>query len=201
MGFYPSLLILCASILSTGCTVVAGTYGNSIDAQATLRSAKEKNANAVSVGKFKHSGVSDNYSTGCRGGEIRPQQTFSNYIRAALVDELRLAGLYEQTSPINVVADISKLDVSTGSDASWTIVVIFSIGEATHTSTVSHSFTSSIDGAAVCENAGQAFPTAVQKIVSQFFLSKEFNDAIFAGKDATKTEPKKTSPKQPPRSR
>lgn len=204
MGLYPSFLILCASLLSTGCTVVAGRYTNSVDSQVTLRNAKEKNAKAVSVGDFRHSGVtnSDNQSIGCRGTDIRPQQTFSHYIRAAVVDELRLAGLYEQTSPIKVVADVSKLDVGTGSEASWTIVVKFSIGEATYTSTVDHLFTSSFDGAAACQNAGQAFPAAVQKLVSQFFLSKEFTDAVSAGNDdPKKTVPKKPEPKSPPRSR
>jgi hypothetical protein len=170
----------------SGCSMAVARYSPSTDAQIALRDAKEKSAASVSVGDFQISGISltNNSRVSCRSALIVPpadKKTFTNYIRSALIDELRISRLYDENSKVVVSGNLSQLQVSSSGTSSWKLTVVFSVGDVdkvSFTSNVDHEYVSSFDANSACQSAIQAFPVAVQRLISDFVQSKEFLDAI-----------------------
>lgn len=193
MASFSSLLVAATFLIaipSMGCSAAAANYSVSADSQVALRNAKEKGAGTFSVAQATHSGIADvtDRKVGCRAlsvGAPADKKTFSNYLRMALVDELRIAGLHSEDSPTAIQVDIIKLEVDSTGDSFWKISAVFSFGKdrsSQYTSSVEHPFTSAYGAEGACQNAAQAFPAAIQKLLSQFFLSKEFSENASANK-------------------
>lgn len=188
--FYRKLApISLVAFLSVGCSAAAANYSVSADSQVVLRNAKEKGAGSFGVGTVTHSGFPDvtDRRVSCRAlsvGAPADRRTFSNYIRTALTDELRIAGMHSESTPTPIQVDVTKLELDSTGDSFWKISATFTIGAggASYTSSVEHPFTSAFGAESACQNAAQAFPAAVQKLLNQFFLSKEFTYAASANK-------------------
>ena len=179
-----AMLAVSSLFLSAGCSGTVANYSVSAESQVVLRNIKEKNAAMVGVGNVAYKGVlnSTNRTVSCRLISVAvpsDRQTFPNYIRVALIDELRVAGVYDDKNYSTIQVNIAQIELVSVGVFVWKIKADFSIGvdkPIVYTSIVEYPFTSAFDAGTACNNAAQAFPAAVQKLIGQFFQSKEFSE-------------------------
>jgi hypothetical protein len=108
-----------------GCTHVADRYSMSSDNVAAIRSL---DGGTFKVGSFVASpGVAGN-SIQCAGVSIAPPDgiSFSEYVRSALIAELKMANAYSPTAPTTIVGSIDSLEVDASAfplTGQWRIVL------------------------------------------------------------------------------
>jgi hypothetical protein len=119
----------------------------------------------------------------CRGaGPVMPpdEKTFEQYVQAALVDDLRMAGVYSDKSKVAVSAKMSMLDFSSTSGA-WTLAARVSAGtEAPYLIEHKGTYKSSFMGDNACQLTAQAFMPSVQDFLRKVISSPEFEKAFSA---------------------
>lgn len=161
-------------LIMAGCsTYAASRYSISTDNVMALRAFTSK---PINVGAFTSSKPGQNEIM-CRGvGPIKTPdgEPFSEYIRKALVDELKIANAFSDSSPVTLTGHLDSIDFSSAS-GSWIIVVTVrsSNGKAV-TVTENYSFTTSFYGETACNQTAQAFMPAVQDLVGKIVKSNEF---------------------------
>ncbi|MEH6343864.1 MAG: hypothetical protein V7785_02165 [Bermanella sp.] len=175
------------SIYLAGCsTYMVNSYGVSVD---NVESMKTHPGTSLSVNSFKSlkPGVS---SIQCRGaGPVATpdKSTFEAYINKALISELKLAGIYSETSPISIDGYFEKLDFdSTIGSGKW----IFSVNVSSDTGsayTLSSIYPFSTNWVAdkACQQVAQAFVPAVQNLIKDIISHPQF--AIMADKSSSNT--------------
>jgi len=165
------------SILSlTGCSSFStGRYSVATENVMTLRDAKIK---ALNVGNFT-STISGQNELSCRG--IYPIKTadgvpFSEFVRRALIDELRMAGVYSALSTSAITGNINHLDFSsTAGNMNLAITVKMSNGSSVSVSD-NYNFPTGIwDDENACGQAALAFVPTVQNVIGKLIRSHEFN--------------------------
>ena len=100
--------------LVCGCsTYSASRYSISTDNVVALRSL---NGTTVNIGAFTAS-IPGQTEIMCRGvGPIKTPdgETFADYVRKALLDELRIANAYSSSAPITIKGNLDAIDFSSG---------------------------------------------------------------------------------------
>ncbi len=138
------------------------------------------NGKTINVGAFT-STVPGKNEIMCRGvGPIKTPdgEPFSNFIRKALLDELKIANIYSASAPVTLTGNLDAIDFSSQS-GNWNInlTVNSSNGKSIVTSEV-YSFTSSFVGDTACNQTAQALMPAVQNLVGKVIASPEFSSLI-----------------------
>ena len=104
------LVLLAVLAAGTGCsTFDVGRYGVSVENNAAL---KKLGGQKVSVGKFTAAEPGKN-EIPCRAvGPIKTpdRRSFEDYIRQALIDELTVAELFAESSPVSLTGNLNKID-------------------------------------------------------------------------------------------
>ena len=96
-----------ATLLFTGCGIKTSEYNVSADNVSALRDHKELK---LDVGNFTASNASEN-SVMCRLPETvsTPKgEPFSEYIKEALLSELKMAGVYDKNSDLKISGNVNK---------------------------------------------------------------------------------------------
>lgn len=167
------IALLSAAILSGCAAFHSNRYAVSVSNIHAIKVAKGK---AVNVGAFDsfEPGIS---TLNCRGaGSIKTDdsQPFSEYIKKALVDELKMAEVYSVSGPVTITGRVNSLDFSSTS-ANWNLSVTFSSNTGQSiTINHNHGFRTSYNGDAACMQTAQAFGSAVQDLIGKFVRSDEF---------------------------
>jgi hypothetical protein len=126
------------------------------------------------------------FAATCRGGiTIDPpiNMTFQGYLQAALADELKIAGLYNEISPRIVLSgNLEKLEFSSTKNLTkgeWNIglQISSSNGRSTYASE-RYEFESGFGGTTACRRSAEAFLPAVQSLISKLVRSREFRALI-----------------------
>lgn len=173
-------IALTSLVLATmsGCsTYSVNRYAISVD---NVTSLKEVIDSSISVGNFNAVGGSKT-SIMCRGvGPIKTPdgQTFENFIRKALIDELKMAGSYTNEAPVTITGRLDSIDFSSAS-GNWKIAMTLASSNGKSISVVeNYSFTSSFYGETACNQTAQALMPAVQNLIGKIVHNKGFSDLV-----------------------
>jgi hypothetical protein len=185
------ILQVCAGVallMTTGCAHVVMTAPQStMENQQVLRGA---NAAPVNVGTFARAesvSVSDDQSISIRGAnsvESSVDGSFTQYLRASLVAELKAAGLYDEKSQIAVTGMLrrSELDaaIGTGSGLLEARFVVTRGGAAKYDKilAVDAKWESSFVGAVAIPAAANNYQGLYRKLVGKLLEDPEFKAAI-----------------------
>ncbi len=166
-------LIALATCL-TGCsTYSTARYASSVDNVVALRSLDGK---VVNVGTFTSTdpGIKEIM---CRGvGPIKTPdgEPFAQFVRKALLDELKLANAFSESAPVTLTGNLDAIDFSSNS-GNWdlSLTVVSSNGKSM-TVTERYPYTTSFYGETACNQTAQALMPAVQNLVGKIVRSANF---------------------------
>lgn len=169
------LLVLSSiAMLASGCsTYSASRYSISTDNIVALRSL---NGKTVNIGAFSAS-TPRQTEIMCRGvGPIKTPdgEPFSEFVRKALLDELRIANTYSSSAPVTITGNLDAIDFSSSS-GSWNLALtVRSSNGKSMSASENYGYTSSLYGETACNQTAQAFVPAVQNLIGKVVRSPEF---------------------------
>jgi hypothetical protein len=182
-----NLALASALLALSGCqTYSVGRYTVSSDNVQMLRALQQKYPQgALKVGAFKHK---DKYGRQgiplkevmCRGaGPIKPpdNQGYEQFLQKALADELKMAGVYAESSPIGITASLETLDFSS-TDGTWTLSAQVAAGQQPFPVEMVSKYDTSFMGDNACAQTAQAFVPAAQDFVRKLISSPQFERAF-----------------------
>lgn len=168
------LVAAALTILSTGCsTYAANRYAINTDNVVAMRAL---NGKLVNVGSFsaKEPGLKEIM---CRSvGPIKTPdgEPFSEFVRKALLDEIKIANIYSSNAPITLTGSLDTVDFSSASGG-WNLALTVKSSNGKSLSvSENYQFTSSLYGETACNQTAQAFMPAVQNLVGKVVRSQEF---------------------------
>jgi hypothetical protein len=156
-----------------GCdSFTAAPYGISADNDIALKSV---GAGAhVAVGNFV---MTAKYDPNCRlAGPIQLPNglTAEAYIQKAFSDELKIAGLYDESAKNRLTGSITQLEFGSASGG-WDMAMTLTSTNGKSASAKEHyDFHSSFTAASACHDVADAFQPAVQGLIQQVILSPDF---------------------------
>tara|TARA_R110000868_G_C10621602_1_gene742348 strand:+ start:117 stop:659 length:543 start_codon:yes stop_codon:yes gene_type:complete len=168
------------STLATGCSTYSSSrYSINTDNVVALRDLKGKKIN---VGSFTAT-KSGTKQIMCRGvGPIKTPdgETFSEFVKKGLVDELKVAGLYSVNAPVTLTGNLDKVDFSSAS-GNWSLALtIHSSNGKSFSVAEKYAFTSSFYGETACNQTAQALMPAVQDLLGKVVRSSKFSPLLRA---------------------
>jgi len=171
-------ILVIVAVLSTGCSYNIPKYGVSVDNVNNLKSIKTK----INVGEFTAKEAGKNSIT-CRGagGVGTPDKTpFDQYIKNALISELKLAGKFNENSKITISGHLDEVDFNSNiGTANW----IFKLNATSSNSksivvNTIYEYEGSFVADKACSEVAQAFIPAVQKLINDLVSHRDFNSFI-----------------------
>lgn len=132
--------------------------------------------NSISVGPFvSPSGPVTEIACRAVGPIKTPDgEPFSEFVRKALISELKIAGAYSDDAPVKITGVLDSIDFSSVS-GSWNLGL--TLTSSTHKTVVvneTYPFTSSFYGETACNQTAQALMPAVQDLISKAIADPEF---------------------------
>ena len=169
--------VLIAAFVSGCSTYSAARYSVSTDNVVSLRSL---NGKVLNVGPFTAATPGQREITCGAVGPIKTPdgEPFSEYVRKALLDELRIANAYSPTSAVTLTGNLDSIDFSSIS-GNWnlSLTVKSSNGKSMSVSE-SFAYPTSFWGEIACNNTAQALMPAVQDLVGKVVRSQEFSSLV-----------------------
>lgn len=165
--------MLASVVLLSGCAYNASPYGASVK---NVDSIKQLNIKPVSVTKFESfkPGLA---SITCRAaGPVTVSPSFESYIEKAFIDELKLAGVYDPSSPLVISGRLEEVDFSSGiTDGKWQFTLVVSNARKESFSAKSiYGFSGSFVADKACQEVAQALGPAVQKLIEDVIRDPKF---------------------------
>lgn len=173
------LIVLVALLALGGCsTYSASRYSISADNVVALRALDGKE---MQVGEFtssiKGKNGTDLTEIMCRGvGPIKTPdgESFAQYIKKALIDEMKIAEVYSASAPITLSGNLDTVDFSS-SGGYWQVGLTLRSSNGKSVSIDErYPYQSSFYGETACNQTAQAFMPAVQNLVGKAVRSPEF---------------------------
>lgn len=178
----PLLIILSFAAMSTlqGCAHVADRYSPSADG---VEAARRYQGTPINVGTFKTAqGVAaTEVSCAAAGIVLADGVSFADYIRSALVADLKMAGAYSAASPITITGKIERLEVDVSvlsMMGEWQITL--TVSGPTHSFAVSENYQFQAQSMTMtrCDGSARRFNSAVQNLVAKVLASPEFMSMV-----------------------
>lgn len=172
------IILLIAIILLSGCsTYSASRYSMSADNVVALRTHDGK---TINVGPFSSTkGVHSEIMCRAVGPIKTPDgESFSEYIRKALIDELRIANVFSPAAPVTLTGNLDQIDFDSNMGY-WNLeLTVKSSNAKVMTVTENYSYTTSFFGETACNQTAQALMPAVQNLVGKIVRSPDFLSLI-----------------------
>lgn len=164
-----------ATLLFTGCGIKTSEYNVSADNVSTLRDYKELK---LDVGNFTATNAGES-SVMCRLAETisTPQgEPFSEYIKEALLSELKMAGVYDKNSDLKISGNVNKVyGSSMFGNAYWEInVTVTSTTGKSITVNTKRDYPSSYLATTACNNMGTSFSPTIKQLIGEIINHKDF---------------------------
>jgi hypothetical protein len=162
--------------------------------QVTKYSVSVQNAEAfralgavkLSVAPFTGEGQAAATEISCRAvGPIKTPlgETYAAYVQQALVDELKVAGIFAEDAKVQIQGNLAKVDLSSHGSARWMLTLVVTIGnEPSFTLERNYGFESSFLGEKACALTSQAFMPAVQDLMNALAKDPVFAKLVAQGK-------------------
>ncbi|MBI3561576.1 MAG: hypothetical protein HY080_07675 [Gammaproteobacteria bacterium] len=168
-----SLAVVILAALISGCAYNASPYGASI---RNVESIKSANIKPVAVAPFKSSKPGLDSITCRAAGPVIVKPNFETYIEKALIDELKLAGVYNQNSELVLTGNLENVDFSSGmTDGKWIFSLIVSNNKnQSFTANSTYEFSGSFIADKACQEVAQAFGPAIQKLIEDVVQNPKF---------------------------
>ncbi len=182
MGIKKTILIVgavsLAALLSTGCTYNISQYGASVDNVSKIKSINKK----INVSDFTSSTPGES-SIVCRGaGPVTTpgKIAFEKYIKEAFISELKLAGKYDEKSPITISGHLENIDFNSNIGTADWVMTLKATSSNSKSVTVSskYEFEGSFVADKACAEVAQAFVPAVQQLINELVSSKQFKTLL-----------------------
>ncbi len=177
--FFISIIFITS--LTACSTFTPHRYNISADNNIALKSIGASNIN---VGVFKN--LETEFDNNCRAaGPILPPDglSFEEYIKNALEDELKIAGMFNDISPtVTLTGAIEKLSFSSSRGLTggyWNIGlrVTSSNGKSVYV-TERYEFNSGFDALTACKQTAEAYCFAVQNLIGKLIKSPDFKGLV-----------------------
>lgn len=180
-------------IFSVGCSTYATTrYATNVD---NITAIKSLNGKTINVGSFTSSQQGQKELM-CRGvGPIKTPdgEPFSEFIRKALVNDLKIADAFSTNAPITLTGNLNSIDFSSAS-GSWNLsLTVQSSNGKSMTVNENYSYTTSFYGETACNQTAQALMPAVQNLIGKVVQSPDFK-LLIAGTNETASDETPTKP-------
>jgi hypothetical protein len=174
--------ILLVAVLATGCTISGPRYTTNYSAVESLKGA---NLAPVKVGAIKSSDKKVESLT-IRGSTYKsPYGSFTEYFRAALLDELDHANLLDDKSGTEIQGtllrnELNGAGVSTGFAEIEARLAVHRDGSVVYERTKigREEWPSSFIGGVAIPRAAQNYPLAIRKVLNEFYSDPEFIAAL-----------------------
>lgn len=117
----------------------------------------------------------------CRGvGPIKTPdgETFAEYVRKAMLNELKLSNSYLASAPVTITGNLDAVDFSSGSGTWDLALTVRSSNARTMSASESYAYTTSFYGETACNQTAQAFMPAVQNLVGRIVRSAYFQTLV-----------------------
>lgn len=166
-------------VIFTGCGIKTSEYSVSADNNMELRKLEDIKLN---VGDFDAENKGESHSL-CRLSDTvsTPNgEPFSEYIKKAFIDELKMAGLYDQNAPITISAYIEKVYGSSMiGNAFWQIIIEVksSNGKSIKVDT-KRDYPSAFTAYTACQNMATSFSPTVRMLIQDIITHKDFSTLI-----------------------
>lgn len=172
---------LLATAALAGCSTYAvPRYSISADNVTALKAVA---VNGISVGAFSQAPIANQSPNEimCRGvGPIKTPdgEPFAEFVKNALVSELKIAGVYAPTAPIQLTGRLDSIDFSSMSGA-WDLALTVTSSNGRSLSVAEkYPFTSSYFGETACNQTAQALMPAVQDLIAKLVHAPGFSTLI-----------------------
>lgn len=169
---------LAVSLLAGCASMTPARYSASVDNHLALKKTEGKPANLVSLD------TATNYQPTCRlAGTIQApdNMTMPQYIQKAINDELKSAGRYAENG-IAWRGTLKKIDFSSGTlagDGYWQLgLELNSENKKSLWVETKYTFTPSFWGMTSCHYTAQAFPAAVQDLITKLIAHPDFHQLM-----------------------
>jgi len=167
----------CALFAAAGCNFAAPRYSVSVENVTTLRTLRGQ---WINVGTF-NGPESEETAMTCRGvGQIKAPdgESLSEYVRVALMAELKMAELYSTSAPVTLTGalDRAKSDSLSGT---WELglTIVSSNHKSIHVDE-KYGFASSYSGDIACTQTAQALMPAVQDLITKLVRDPGFKALV-----------------------
>ncbi len=176
-----SLAVLFAAVALGGCsTYTTPRYAISADTNVALKSMGASN---IAVGTITDPA---SFSAACRAaGPLSPPDGMSHaaYIKKALEDELKVAGVYASGTPrVTLSGVVTKLEFSSArglTGGSWDVNLTLTSSNGKSMNAVEHyEFDSGYSAETACRQTSEAFMPAVQDLIGKIVKSPEFKTLV-----------------------
>lgn len=168
---------LAIAVLGGCATYAAPRYTVSADDVVSLRALGGK---MVNVGKFTSTkpGLKE---IACRAvGPITTQdgEPFSEFIRRALADELKIAGVYSTNAAIVLTGNLNSIDYSSAT-GKWDLsLTVNSSNGKSLTATEDYNYATSYAGVTACNQTAQALVPAIQNLIGKIVGNPKFRTLL-----------------------
>ncbi len=171
--------VVLVAFLFTGCGIKTSEYNVSADNVQTLRDYKELK---LDVSNFTATTAGES-SVMCRLAETisTPKgESFEEYIKDALVSELKMAGVYDKNSDLKISGNLNKIYGSTMfGNAYWEInITISSSNGKSLTLTTKRDYPSSYLASTACNNMGTSFSPTIKQLIADIINHKDFSSLL-----------------------
>lgn len=161
-----------------GCSTYSGSrYSISVD---NIMELKSLGANKISVKKFTSSKPGLNKLM-CRAVGPIPTpdgESFAEYIRKALIDEIKMAGLFSLQSKIFLSGNLDNISFDSLSGVWFMDLTVNSSNGMILTVHEEYKYKTNFGGDAACQQTAQAFMPAVQNLIKKLVTNPDFQQML-----------------------
>lgn len=154
----------------------AAPYGVSPDNSLALKSIPA--SEHVNVGAFT---VTQTFNSTCRlAGPIRLPGglSFEGYIQKAFSDELKVAGVYDDKSPVTLHGVVTDMEFSSNSGY-WDIALTVNSSNGNSVAVSErYDFDASFISVGACHNVAAAYQSAVQELINKVITAPTFRSLL-----------------------
>lgn len=170
-----SVALIFLTALSAGCSITADRYHPTADNQQHIKSFNVK----MNVAEFTAEKTEYNFL--CRLANtvgLPDKNSFEEYIQNALIEELKMAGMFSIDSEITIYGHLNETSVSSGmTDAHWTFDITISNSQG-DSFDIRHKreYSASFLGDIACSNdMPKSLMPSVQELVREIINHHKFN--------------------------
>jgi hypothetical protein len=181
--------VISTCLLLAGCsTYAADRYAVSMDSQEELRTVSSAAPDRkVAVSQFSAS-KPGRTEIGCRAvGPIKTPdgEPFEEYIRKALIDQLRLAQLYSPDGTVRISGHLDEIDFSSHEGMWHLLITLSDSANRSFVASEDYDYQSSFVGETACNQTAQALMPAVENLVRKIVSNPEFRSMLMGNHGET----------------
>lgn len=128
----------------------------------------------------------------CRGaGPVTPSsgKSYEKYIRDAMTDEFILAGIYDDEGEIALDGQVDELNFDSMAGTWKTKLTVTSSNGKSLIISDESTYGTSFDAISACHNVANAFPFAIQSLLTRVISNKNFLGLLFYGPSSAQANP------------